>query len=156
MSKIKDYLMEEHQKMREHLSRLSALTSKRDWETRELEFARLKDVLLPHFQGEEVVFFHDAVSSDLHHRILHLKEQHSLIRKLISILSEESKQAERWGAQMRVCTDRIINHLYTEEPLYSSIETSLDQSILPDIFEKIRAEELRYHKEMQQMRTIPY
>ncbi|MDG5816892.1 hemerythrin domain-containing protein [Chitinispirillales bacterium ANBcel5] len=157
MERLLNDLNEQHSRIRMQLAKLEALPSADDWEKRELEFAKLKDVLLPHLSAEEKILFPHLVSDPSDRwQINYYLEQHALIWKSSSELSERSKQAQNWGAGMRVMDTIIQNHLDSEQEQYPHMLTIIDEKNLEKVYQRFLQEEIRFRKELQNRKTMPW
>ncbi|MFP4164812.1 MAG: hemerythrin domain-containing protein [Chitinispirillaceae bacterium] len=157
MSKFIDDLRDEHVRIRDFFSKLEALSSIRDWENRELMYAKLKDVMLPHFQAEEEVLFPQVISSgEMKEKILYYSEQHSIIKRFNDELSDRSKQAHSWQAGINVLREMVEMHLDKEEADYPAMMESIDPQKAGEVYEKFLQVEVRFRKQMRDLKTKPY
>lgn len=161
MNKFIDELKDEHLRIKDFFSKLEALSSTRDWENRELIFAKLKDVMLPHFQAEEEVLFPEVMSNEktdekLKDKVLYYREQHDIIKKFNDELSDRSKQAESWQAGIGVLRELVEMHLDKEESDYRSMIDTIVPRKVGEVYERFLQEEVRFRKEMSDLKTKPY
>ncbi len=157
MNKFIDDLRDEHIRIKDFFSKLEALSSTRDYENRELLFAKLNDVLIPHLEAEENVLFAEVGSSgNLKDNILYYTEQHSIIKKYTSELNDRSKQADTWQAGIGVLEELVNMHIQKEESDYKNMISSINPERVGTVYEKYLQEESRVRKQIQDSRTMPY
>ncbi|KMQ49949.1 Hemerythrin HHE cation binding domain protein [Chitinispirillum alkaliphilum] len=157
MGEFIDDIKDEHKTIRLYLFKLQSLESSGDWRQRELEYAKLKDVLFPHLHAEETVLFPlMANREELREKILYYIHQHSIIKKFNDELSDRSKRAYNWLAGIKTFHELIEMHIKREEPEYCRMIGFVDPERLESVHKRFLQEEIRWRKQMQDLKTKPY
>ncbi|MFW6245203.1 MAG: hypothetical protein ACOC36_04885, partial [Fibrobacterota bacterium] len=94
--------------------------------------------------------------SKLKEKLLYYREQHDIIKKFNDELSDRSKQAESWQAGIGVLRELVEMHLDKEEADYKRMIETIDSRKVGEVYEKFLQEEVRFRKEMADLKTKPY
>ena len=91
-------------------------TTERGVKTREDLFAQLKTELDIHANIEETILYPALTEADkTHDLVLEAYEEHHVIKQLLAELDDLSKDAEQWGAKLKVLQENVEHHVEEEE-----------------------------------------
>ena len=91
-------------------------TTERGVKTREDLFVQLKTELDIHAHIEETILYPALKEADkTHDLVLEAYEEHHVIKQLLAELDELSKDAEEWGAKLKVLQENVEHHVEEEE-----------------------------------------
>ena len=115
---IFEMLKTDHQMVMDIVDKLES-TSDRAGKTRQKQFERLKDELLPHMFAEEKYFYPMILdkTSDKEERqtILQGIEEHRAARSVFKDCEDAGYTDERWKADLKVLKELLTHHIEEEE-----------------------------------------
>lgn len=107
-----ELIQQDHKKVQQTLEKLE---HGRGGKTRERDFSKLLELLLPHMHAEEQMFYPllreeaDAKLAD------EAEEEHIAVRKMLSDLEMIDFEHHRWSAKITVIAEMIRHHIKEEE-----------------------------------------
>jgi hemerythrin-like domain-containing protein len=127
-------LQKDHQEVKQILANLKN-TSDRAMKTREDLFMNLKQELIPHMKGEEKHFYPSLKDNKEAREVtMESLEEHHVAETVLKELDKLSRDAENWGAKLKVFKEIVEHHIEEEEEeLFKAAEDTLDE----DDFDKI-------------------
>ncbi|HHF7349745.1 TPA: hemerythrin domain-containing protein [Legionella feeleii] len=112
---IYTYLKNDHQKVKELISKIEELESD-EIEKRDKLFNELKKEIIIHSKAEEKIFYQPLKNEpDTQDEIPHAKEEHAEVEEMLERLSSSSLNGAAWSQLFKSMTEALFHHIEEEE-----------------------------------------
>lgn len=133
-----EMLQEDHEKIKSILDDLTE-TTEDALKTRETQFRKLQEELLPHMRGEEQALYPKLKAlKETKELALEALEQHHAAEMVLTELNALALDDEVWSAKLKVFQEMLEHHIEEEEgEVFDRAEEVMDEKQLQDIMQQI-------------------
>lgn len=142
-------LEKDHQEVKGILEKLES-ASDRAVKSKEDQFLKLKQELIPHMKGEEKHFYPALTDKKgARKKALEALEEHHVAETVLKELDKLPKDAENWSAKLKVFKELVEHHIEEEEEeVFEAAEDALDDKTLDKIMKSFEAEKEKVKKKV--------